>query len=358
MNLEDKKIAILSITNNGRELALRIKEIMKNVDVFFIKKDTDYKNDEVIVVNKGLKEFISQIFDKYDYLVFIMATGIVVRTIAPLIISKFSDPAILVMDEKGNNIISLLSGHMGGANEMTLYMSDLINSHPVITTATDVNKKSSLDMIAKKLNGHIDDFRDNVLKINSMLVNNEEVHLYIDGNYKINHNGFTLYDEKTDLDKVRNLVIVTNKKDINKILNKNIENLNEKIIKVTPKDIVIGVGCKKNTNSDHMKNSLIKFLAEYNIDINAVKEIGSIEIKKDEKAIIDLAKFLDVKFKTFSVEEISKVDYLYEKSDWVKKNVGVYSVSDPVAHLLSEGRVIINKQKYDGITFSIGRIDI
>ena len=358
MNLEDKKIAILSITNNGRELALRIKEIMKNVDVFFIKKDTDYKSDEVTVVNKGLKEFIPQIFDKYDYLIFIMATGIVVRTIAPLIISKFSDPAILVMDEKGNNIISLLSGHMGGANEMTLYMSDLINSHPVITTATDVNKKSSLDMIAKKLNGHIDDFRDNVLKINSMLVNNEEVHLYIDGNYKINHQGFTLYDEKTDLDKVRNLVVVTNKKDINKILNKNIENLNEKIIKVTPKDIVIGVGCKKNTDSKHMKNSLIKFLAEYNIDINAVKEIGSIEIKKDEKAIIDLAKFLDVKFKTFSVEEISKVDYLYEKSDWVKKNVGVYSVSDPVAHLLSEGRVIINKQKYDGITFSIGRIDI
>ncbi len=358
MNLEDKKIAILSITNNGGELALRIKEIMKDVDVFFIKKDTDYKNDEVIVVNKGLKEFIPQIFDKYDYLVFIMATGIVVRTIAPLIISKFSDPAILVMDEKGNNIISLLSGHMGGANEMALYMSDLLNSHPVITTATDVNKKSSLDMIAKKLNGHIDDFRDNVLKINSMLVNNEEVHLYIDGNYKINHQGFTLYDEKTDLDKVRNLVVVTNKKDINKILNKNIENLNEKIIKVTPKDIVIGVGCKKNTDSDHMKNSLIKFLAEYNIDINAVKEIGSIEIKKDEKAIIDLAKFLDVKFKTFSVEEISKVDYLYEKSDWVKKNVGVYSVSDPVAHLLSEGRVIINKQKYDGITFSIGRIDI
>ena len=358
MNLEDKKIAILSITNNGRELALRIKEIMKDVDVFFIKKDTDYKNDEITVVNKGLKEFIPQIFDKYDYLVFIMATGIVVRTIAPLVVSKFSDPAILVMDEKGNNIISLLSGHMGGANEMTLYMSDLINSHPVITTATDVNKKSSLDMIAKKLNGHIDDFRDNVLKINSMLVNNEEVHLYIDGNYKINHNGFTLYDEKTDLDKVRNLVVVTNKKDINEMLNKNIENLNEKIIKVTPKDIVIGVGCKKNTDSDHMKNSLIKFLKEYNIDINSVKEIGSIEIKKDEKAIIDLAKFLDVKFKTFSVEEISKVDYLYEKSYWVKKNVGVYSVSDPVAHLLSEGRVIINKQKYDGITFSIGRIDI
>ena len=201
MNLEDKKIAILSITNGGREKALEIKNHLKNTDAFFIKKDNDYKNEQIIVVNKSLKEFVSEIFDKYDYLIFIMATGIVVRTIAPLVVSKFSDPAILVMDEKGHNIISLLSGHMGGANEMTLYISNLINSNPVITTATDVNKKSSLDMIAKSLNAHIDNFRDNVLKVNSMIVNNEEVHIYIDGNYKINYQGFTLYDDKTDLDK-------------------------------------------------------------------------------------------------------------------------------------------------------------
>ena len=232
MNLEDKKIAILSITNGGREKALEIKNHLKNTDAFFIKKDNDYKNEQIIVVNKSLKEFVSEIFDKYDYLIFIMATGIVVRTIAPLVVSKFSDPAILVMDEKGHNIISLLSGHMGGANEMTLYISNLINSNPVITTATDVNKKSSLDMIAKSLNAHIDNFRDNVLKVNSMIVNNEEVHIYIDGNYKINYQGFTLYDDKTDLDKVKSLVVVTNKKDINKMLNKDIENLNEKIIKV------------------------------------------------------------------------------------------------------------------------------
>ena len=222
MNLEDKKIAILSITNGGREKALEIKNHLKNTDAFFIKKDNDYKNEQIIVVNKSLKEFVSEIFDKYDYLIFIMATGIVVRTIAPLVVSKFSDPAILVMDEKGHNIISLLSGHMGGANEMTLYISNLINSNPVITTATDVNKKSSLDMIAKSLNAHIDNFRDNVLKVNSMIVNNEEVHIYIDGNYKINHQGFTLYDDKTDLDKVKSLVVVTNKKDINKMLNKDI----------------------------------------------------------------------------------------------------------------------------------------
>ena len=352
MNLEDKKIAVLSLTKNGKDLGLKIKENIKCMDVYFVKRNAVSENNEVIVVNKGLKEFVSEIFNKYDYIIFIMATGIVVRTIAPLIESKFLDPGILVMDEKGKNIISLLSGHMGGANEMTLYISSLLNSNPVITTATDVNEKSSLDMIAKKLNAHIDDFRDNVLKINSMIVNKEEVHLYIDGNYKVNTKGFTLCDEKTDLNKVKELVIITNKANIK-------ENLNKKdVIKVVPKDIVIGIGCKRNTDSIHMKNSLIEFLQKHNIDINSIKEIGSIDIKKNEKAIIDLSKYLNVPFKTFTVDEISTVDYLYDKSEWVKKNVGVYSVSEPVSHLLSQGNLIVKKHKYDGITFSIGRKEI
>ncbi|WP_455538996.1 cobalt-precorrin 5A hydrolase [Terrisporobacter sp.] len=360
MNLEDKKIAILSITNNGRELALKIKESIKQSDVFFIRKNSDYESDNITVIDKGLKEFIPEVFNKYDYLIFIMATGIVVRTIAPLIINKFSDPGILVMDEKGHNIISLLSGHMGGANEMTLYISDLIGSNPVITTATDVNKKSSLDMIAKNLNAHIDNFRDNVLKVNSMIVNNEQVYIYIDGNYKVNYKGFTLYDESTNLNGVESLVVITNKEDMNEIYSKDRENkdLSNKIIKVVPKDIVIGIGCKKNTDFEHMKNSLIRFLNEYNLDINAVKEIGSIDIKKNEEAIIKIAKYLNVPFTTFTKEEISTVDYLYDKSEWVKKNVGVYSVAEPVAHLLSEGNLIVKKHKYDGITFSIGRVSI
>lgn len=106
-----------------------------------------------------------------------------------------------------------------------------------------------------------------------------------------------------------------------------------------------------------MRNSLKEFLHTNNIDINSIKAIGSIEVKKDEQAIIELAKYLNVPFKTFTVEEISKVDHLYGKSEWVKKNVGVYSVAEPCAHLLSEGNMIIEKQKYTGITFSAGRVN-
>lgn len=353
MNIEDKKIAILSITQNGKSLGLNIKNNIKNADLYFIKRDIVENETNVIHINKRLKDFVPEIFNQYDYIIFIMATGIVIRTIAPLVVSKFSDPAILVTDEKGKNIISLLSGHMGGANEMTLYISDLINSNPVITTATDVNEKSSLDMIAKKLNAHIDNFRDNVLKINSMIVNNEKVGLFVDGNYLVDTRGFVL-DEKNTLKDIDNIVVISNKVSIDT----NLDFSNKNIIKVVPKDIVIGIGCRRDTDSEYMKDSLVDFLEQQNIDINAIKEIGSIDVKKDEKAILNLSKYLRVPFKIFTKEEISQVDYLYDKSEWVKKSVGVYSVAEPVAHLLSNGNLIVKKHKYKGITFSIGGIDI
>ncbi|MGL5694793.1 MAG: cobalamin biosynthesis central domain-containing protein [Peptostreptococcaceae bacterium] len=232
----DSKIAILSITENGFKLGCKIKNALNEGHIYFIKSkinNDEFKDVSKIAVddknihfiNKRLKVVVEEIFDKYEYIVFIMATGIVVRTIAPLVTSKFSDPAVLVTDEKGRNIISLLSGHMGGANEMTLKISNLLNSNPVITTATDVNEKSSLDMIAKKLDAHIDDFRDSVLQVNSMLVNDKNVGLYIDNQYKnIDTRGFILLDNSKELKEyltddeqikkinLKTVVVITNKK--------------------------------------------------------------------------------------------------------------------------------------------------
>ena len=380
MNI-DSKIAILCITSNGRSLACKIKRSLNDGDIYFInnKRDENSLDDneviskyleedvEIYTVKKRLKFFVEDIFDKYEYILFIMATGIVVRTIAPLVTSKFSDPAILVTDEKGSNIISLLSGHMGGANEMTLHISDLINSNPVITTATDINKKSSFDIIAKKLNGHIVNFRDNVLDVNAMLVNGDAVGLYIDGEYNIDTRGFTVLDNSKSLESsissdeelkkinLNTIVVISNKENLQ--IDKYYED-KYRIIKVTPRDIVIGIGCRRDTESHLLQDSLEDFLIKNNIDINSIKEIGSIEVKKDEKAIIDLSENLNVPFRVLSVEEISQVDYLFEKSEWVKKSVGVYSVAEPVAHLLSDGNVIIEKNKYKGITFSVGRLKI
>lgn len=360
MNIEDK-LAIVCITVNGKSLALKINKLMPDSHVYLVRNKknnltNDINNKNVFLIEKKVSELVGDLFSKYQYILFIMATGIVVRTISPYIVSKFSDPAIMVADEKGDNIISLLSGHMGGANEMTNYISKLIGANPVITTSTDVNKKSSLDMISKKLNAYIEDFRDNVKDVNSMLVNSQEVGIYIDGDYDIDIRGFkqitNLY-ETIDIDKI---VIISNK---NKIDDINLSNLDKsKFIRVIPRDIVLGIGCRRNTDSNLLANSLKNFLDKNNIDINSVKKIGSIDVKKDEKAIINLSKSLNIEFITFSKEEISMVDYLYDRSEFVKENVGVYSVAEPVAHILSDGNLIVEKHKYKGITFSVGRLKL
>ena len=245
MNTENN-IAIVCITDNGKNLAVKIQKKLKEGKIYFVKKKNNEESQEVcnicndtytmkndklelrqqnskniIRIEQKLKDFIPTIFNKYRYIVFIMATGIVVRTIAPLIQSKFQDPAVIVTDEKGTNVISLLSGHMGGANEMALYISHLIESNPVITTATDVNNKSSLDMIAKRFDGYIENFRDNVLKVNSMILKNKPVGLFIDGDYDIDTSGFTIlkYEDMLNLDKRNNeeindletVVVISNK---------------------------------------------------------------------------------------------------------------------------------------------------
>lgn len=363
MNTENKNLAIVCITENGKNLALQINSLIKQSHVYIVKNKKnnlklDTKKENVFLIEEKISELVQKLFIKYDYILFIMATGIVVRIIAPHVQSKFSDPAILVTDEKGMNIISLLSGHMGGANEMTNYISRLINANPVITTATDVNKKSSLDMIAKKLDAHIDNFRDNVKDVNAMIVNNQEVGIYIDGKYEVDTRGFKVLQSLEEIKNFDKVVVISHKNKVYDSIKYKLDkvHLEEKIIKVIPKDIVIGIGCRRNTESQLLQESLNNLLQQYNIDSKAIKNIGSIDIKYDEKAIIDLANYYGVDFKTFSAEEISKVDYLYDKSEFVKKNVGVYCVAEPVAHILSSGNLIIKKHKFKGITISVGRV--
>ena len=349
MNI-DSNLAIICITENGKNLAIQIQKYYENAHIYIVNNSNKFSLPEVVnnvtMVSEKLSELTTRIFKKYESILFIMATGIVVRTISSLIESKLSDPAILVTDEKGNNMISLLSGHVGGANELTLKLSEIINANPVITTATDVNNKSSLDNIAKKLDGYIANFRENVKEINSMIVNNHRVGIYVDGDYEIDTRGFEVVNSIEDISEFKKVVVVTNKQGY----------LNDKFTKLVPRDIVLGIGCRRNIDFNHLEQSINDFLDKNNIDINAIKEIGSIDIKSDEKAIIKLSKKLNVPFRIVSSEEISKIEDLFDKSEFVKKQVGVYNVSEPVAHILSQGNVIVKKSKYNGITISMGRI--
>ena len=349
------RIAIIAVTEKGKNTAEKIASELENVDVFFQKR--------------GIKELTGELFNKYECIIFVSACGIAVRCISPFLKSKFEDPAVLVVDDNGNNVISLLSGHIGGANETTLKIADVLNANPVITTSTDTNKKGALDVIVSKIGGYVENLREFAKLVNSYLVDDKRVGIYFDSDYEsekdsLNLSGFELIDEKTEIDtisKLDALVSVTDKLRcwVDEIVY-NIKKDNEEkedliYIKLVPRRIALGMGCRKNTETEKMIEEFSMFSALNNVHPAAIVKTGSLIIKKDEKCMIDLSKALCAEFNLFDVDEICTCDYMFDKSEFVKKNTGVYSVAQPSAYLLS-GNVISDKYKNNGTTFAFGRM--
>lgn len=349
------RIAIIAVTEKGKNTAEKIASELENVDVFFQKR--------------GIKELTGELLNKYECIIFVSACGIAVRCISPFLKSKFEDPAVLVVDDNGNNVISLLSGHIGGANEITLKIADVLNANPVITTSTDTNKKGALDVIVSKIGGYVEKLRESAKLVNSYLVDDKRVGIYFDSGYEsekdsLNLSGFELIDEKTEIDAIAKLDVLVSVTDklrcwVDEIVY-NIKKDNEEkedliYIKLVPRRIALGMGCRKNTETEKMIEEFSTFSALNNIHPAAIVKTGSLIIKKDEKCMIDLSKALCAEFNLFDVDEICTCDYMFDKSEFVKKNTGVYSVAQPSAYLLS-GNVISDKYKNNGTTFAFGRM--
>jgi cobalt-precorrin 5A hydrolase len=382
------KIAIISTTKNGDKIANLLKEELENKYSYYC---YTFNKDKVIelklynVCEKAIKEFES--------IVFISSTGIAVRGISSFIKAKNIDPGVVVVDSLGKYAISLLSGHLGGANDLTKIISSILNSKPIITTATDNLDLIAPDMIAKYNNLIIDDLKT-CKNISSLLINGANIGFIDDKNlinlpneYSqeiVNSKGMVIITNKLKINDYyktsRNNSKITNNNSNSKTINNNsnseidnnnsnskIANNNSKIInnnsqsiainkpvlKLIRKDIILGIGCKKNYNKNMMKENVIKALNENNVDIRSVKKIATVNIKSNEEAILELSKFLNATIEIFSIDQIKEVENHYNQSDFVKKAIGVGCICEPVIEL-SKGKIIVNKLKLNGMTLSIG----
>lgn len=326
------RIAILFLTDGGGITANKLKNKLK-ADVFG-------KND----FNDGLYKFTEEIFHKYDGFIFVMAVGIVVRSIAPLIKNKNIDPAVVVMDEKGMFAISLLSGHIGGANELASQVAVITGGTPVITTSTDINNVIAFDIFANENNCYIENI-SNLKYISSDIVNGKKVGLFLD--YKCNEN---LPDYLSLNKSENNNVIISNK---SKIINTGDGNY----LLLRPRNIVIGIGCKKNTLKSDIEFAINDLLLKSNISIKSVLGMASIDLKKNEKGIIEYCDSNSIRFVTLSSEILSKVEHEFSVSSFVKKHTGAGSVAEACAvYGFKKAELICGKTVYKGITLALGEL--
>lgn len=317
------KLFIYAFTEKGRELAEKLKEL---------------PNHEVYI---SKSENLSEDFNKADGLIFISALGISVRLIAPFIKSKKTDPAVVVIDDTGRFTISLLSGHLGGANSLTIEISDFLENSPVITTASDNRNIEALDVFAKDNGLFIYDF-EKMKSVMTDIVNGKIVGFFSEIREKPEGFNFLLSDDFNSRT-VSSWVIISS----------SIIETEKKSCILIPKNLNIGIGCKKNTAYEKIKTALICACKEAGVYEQGISKISTITLKKDEAGIIELSEVLGAEFKIFTADEINSVE-AKEKSYFVHKTAGVYAVSEPCA-VLSGGEIILRKFHRDGVTISISK---
>ena len=332
------KIAIISVSDKGKNLASTLKEKLDD-DSTIIRTDLYHKN---------VKKYFPILFYEYDAIIAIMASGILIRSIANLIESKVTDPAILNVDDNGKFVISTLSGHLGGANKLTHKIADLINATPVITTSTDVNQRLGIDVLAKDLYLSIDDSKE-ILFFNKAILDEKKL------NFKINPDGN--FDYLFDY-----LNNVTLEMDVSFDYSKEVDAdeihvaLDGHEIILKERKIVVGIGCRRGKEFEKIQEGLFKSIDELNIHKSRINMLASAEIKKDEAGILQLSKELDIpvnfveidKLKLFESRDVQKSDFVYSK-------FGIYGVCEPSALITAgfDSKLIYKKTSYDGVTISI-----
>lgn len=377
-------VSVVSFTQKGYKLSCEIAEKLqkinnisgielytkcsqyKLIDEIESKKESDIKTSgSFLPVYTELKidEWAAAQMNKKNALIFIGACGIAVRAIAPSVKNKLSDSPVIVIDELGKFVIPILSGHMGGANELAESIADRINAVPVITTATDINEKFAVDVFAKENDLAILN-KDGIAKVSAKVLSGEVITVFVDQSILKNKlqdtAKFIEYPPKSPVD-----ILISRDRDIKKY---------EAALYLKPKQYVIGIGCRKNTPYEKIEYAINESLAETEIEKCEVKKIVSIDIKKNEPGIIQWCRQNRLDFATYTATELLSVEGEFSSSAFVQKQVGVDNVCERAAvmgckeliydtiiehedttHKSDEKniRLVYKKHAYDGVTIAI-----
>ncbi len=327
------KIAIISINRPSFESSIELKEYLKDYNpTIYTKEGLIVQKD--IVKFKKLDDILPDIWKEYDAIIAILAVGAVVRKIAPLLKSKESDPAVLVINLKLDRVLPLLSGHIGGANELADIISKRVpNCLNFISTATDQTDTLAFDMLAKNKGWRIENIR-RLAKISNRLINREVVNV---ATYKSIFNSIENRD---------NLNLIEFKDiDINSIIIS--PTIKSNRLTLVPK-VYIGIGCNRDTPKDVIEKSFIEFIKKYNIGLDDIIKFGSFEAKRDEKGLLDFLREYNFKIEFFTKDDINSLDKKFSKSASTEF-FGLKGVAEPSAVLVSEyGELVIKKEVYFG----------
>jgi cobalt-precorrin 5A hydrolase len=320
------KIALVAITRGGNTLALELADRLDGATL--LAQAEGQKVAELIAAN----------WHNYDGLVCIMAAGIVVRAIAPLLQDKLVDPCVVVMDEKGRHAISLLAGHVGGGNDLARRVAEITGGTPVITTASDTLKLAALDLWAKK-QGLIAPSRKKLTAAATLLVNRGELHLYSDEGVVSLPPGLTQVGDPEQAD----IIVSTSTR------------YAEEATIFRPRTLVVGIGCNRGTPTSEFEEALTELLTDLQLSKASIRNLASIDKKNDEPGLLQFAADNGWQIEFFPGEKINTLNNV-AISFAALKAVGAIGVAEPAALLSAQSNHLESrKRKWKNVTMAIAR---
>ncbi len=325
------KIAVICFTEAGGLLAGKLAETLKETHTVICCSKCKKTLPQTRTVQTDIGTWTGEQFGCQDAICFIGAAGIAVRAIAPYVRDKLRDPAVLVLDEKGTFVIPLLSGHVGGANELAEEISEKLAAVPVITTGTDINGVFAVDVFAKKNHLGIAN-REGIAAVSSALLSGEEADVLISPYREGEKGGMTAVLTPLDTECT--------------------------LLQLCPKNYVLGIGCRQGKSKEALEEAVLQALKAAGIHRQALFAIASIDAKKNEPGIVALAKMYGLPFQTFSAEELGAVPGTFTASEFVRQKMGVDNVCERAAIAAcgaAGGEIVLQKTAGDGITVAIAR---
>ncbi len=266
-------------------------------------------------VDRGIPvmEWTRKYFDNADALLFIGACGIAVRAVAPFLHDKTTDPAVLVMDEAGKHVISLLSGHIGGANALAGEIALKTGAVPVITTATDLRGITAADTWAVDHNCAIEN-PEAIKSVSSAMLAGHAV-------------GVAITERQMDPPFPVTLWL-------------------------RPRTLVLGAGCRKDTDPAAFEEKVLCFLKENGVSLLSLRAVATIDLKRNEPALVRFCTRYSLPLQVYSADELRAVPGVFAHSDFVEKTTGVDNVCERAA-VLTGGSLLVGKTAAEGITLAL-----
>ncbi len=351
------KIAIIAITRNGAQLGTRLRNGFGSAELFVLQKYAGQAGKGALPFTGELHDLVGRLWSSaetksYDGFVFIMATGIVVRLVAPHLEGKECDPAVVVMDDAGKFAISLLAGHLGGANELACRCAFLTGAREVITTATDANCLPSFDMLAKEQGWVIDDLA-RVKTLNALLLDGEEIAVvdptervrpYFHGMGKLSFHGNFVEALESP---ARGYLFVTNRR-----LPPQVQP--ERLLVLRPQNLVLGVGCNSGTAADEIEDVVCAHLKRLFLSLKSVRCVATAVAKRAEAGLLAFAEKWGIPLTFFESDQLNAVAVPSPPSGHALAAIGAIGVAEPAALLASGGgTLLLKKVKSGNVTLAI-----